>query len=676
MRTKLYLLTAHLFLLGVFLSVVDSKGTFYGGQINPFFGQRYHLYKAGVNPQHSPNKPMTRHKNHCAHMVQKNVTCVMQDGVATFVKAEYTTKCIWGQICPVVVYRTFFKPLYKVGFKTVTELEWRCCPGYSGETCSDRHPSLPEVTGRGQLDPDKPFPGVPTGHVPSVSGRPTHGVTGERLNHMDKDLQRFNHSLRTLNGVVASLADRLSTLNGFGDLKSIVTEVQGRPVLTPGLTSHLEEILDDKIARLKTEIYSHFEDRLDSLEKHYNEKIQEVQKQCHVECLNGWEQMQQRLDGTETIGKKESGPLPHQIQGLTLTESCCGQVNNLSEQLLWLQKSVQDLTGSQSHLKTTLTEQRIHTETHIQTPLVDIKGKPFTSGGRSGGDIGFSDKNQLHNNASTSSLLDGQVIPALETAIESLRTKVEGDLSGIQKHLVDLEHLCTSSCGLCAPPAGGVSGTVVEECQEMGKKMTDRLNFHSNWLDRLNTTLNNLLIRTEQEATEGTVEGEITLLKVNINSVNRTLKGLRDSLSFIATEVGHANSSWEQREHQLVNQLQGLTKLMGHQASLLGAGERRLAQLKEELASLKRQLTGGLQGCRSTAMGVQEEVKHVDSRVTQVEGQCSNLRDMVEHLERIRAELERHSDTYLAQVNGTLTTHSEQLAELRRRSKTEQPTKN
>lgn len=143
---------------------------------------------------------------------------------------------------------------------------------------------------------------------------------------MEKDLQRFNHSLRTLNGVVASLADRLSTLNGFGDLKSIVTEVQGRPVLTPGLTSHLEEILDDKLARLRTEIYSHFEDRLDSLEKHYNEKIQVVQKQCHVECLNGWEQMQQRLDGTETIGKKESGPLPHQIQGLTLTESCCGQV--------------------------------------------------------------------------------------------------------------------------------------------------------------------------------------------------------------------------------------------------------------------------------------------------------------------------------------------------------------
>lgn len=43
-------------------------------------------------------------RNHCAYVVQKNITCIMQDGVSTYVKAEYTTKCIWGQKCPVVMY--------------------------------------------------------------------------------------------------------------------------------------------------------------------------------------------------------------------------------------------------------------------------------------------------------------------------------------------------------------------------------------------------------------------------------------------------------------------------------------------------------------------------------------------------------------------------------------------
>ena len=50
------------FVLGVLLSVVDTKGTFYGGHTAPFYGNRYNLYKAGVNPHYTPGKPMTRHK--------------------------------------------------------------------------------------------------------------------------------------------------------------------------------------------------------------------------------------------------------------------------------------------------------------------------------------------------------------------------------------------------------------------------------------------------------------------------------------------------------------------------------------------------------------------------------------------------------------------------------------
>lgn len=364
------------------------------------------------------------------------------------------------------------------------------------------------------------------------------------------------------------------------------------------------------------------------------------------------------------------------------------QVNSLSQKMLLLEESVKDLTESQRQLQTALTDQSIHVETLIETRLVDIEGRLNATeggsdgvGGLPGGLDGF--KTMLEDklktleervfvaveelsNATAPALLEGQVVPALETEIESLRRRVEGDLGGIQKQLIDLEFLCTSSCSPATPPAGGVSVSEVEDgCEGMEKKMTDRLNSHSNQLDRINNTLQNLLFRIAQEDAEGSVQGEITLLKVNINSVNRTLKGLKDSISFIASEVGHVNATWEEREHQLVNQVQGITKLVGHQASLLGAGERRLAQLKGELVALKRRLAGELQGCRSTAIEVQREVKDVDSRVSQVEGQCSSLGELAEQLERIRAELERHSDSYLAQVNGTLVTQSEQLAELK-----------
>ncbi|XP_035501996.1 EMILIN-3 [Scophthalmus maximus] len=798
MRTKLRQLVVQLFLLGALLRVVDSKGTFYGGHVNPFYGNRYNLFKGGLNAHHLPNKPMTRHKNHCAYVVQRNITCTMQDGVATYVKAEYTTKCIWGQKCPVVVYRTFYKPKYKVGFKTVTELEWRCCPGYSGEQCHDGPTSSPDagfphrpgIRGfphgprppvdqkpeGGQLEPGNPFPSVPdqrpipTGQLPAGSGKPNYGnkfgisgVTGERLDRMEEDLRRLTQGLDTLNGVVAGLEERLRTslredtnkilvsllpsgprvpdstvgfgaipdgtpdgveggqsFNGFGDLAGRVTEVsdelrakthileeiqgmvlghdgqlkrlldgaRGSPIPGPGTTAHLDEILDAKLNGVRAEILDRFESRLSGHENNCDKKMGEVQSQCHREHMDGQEQMQQSLDGRETGLREELGSLQAQIQGLTLTESCCGQVNSLSQRVLLLEESVKGLTESQRQLQTALADQSIHVETLIETRLVDIEGRlnateggPDGAGGLSGGLDGF--KTMLEDklktleervfvaveelsNATAPALLEGQVVPALETEIESVRRRVEGDLDGIQKQLVDLELLCTSSCSPSTPPAGGVSVTDVEEvCEGMEKKMTGRLDSHSNQLDRLNHTLHSLLFRIAQEEEEGSVHGEITLLKVNINSVNRTLKGLKDSIRYIASEVGHANSTWEQREHQLVNQVQGITKLVGHQASLLGAGERRLAQLKGELVSLKRRLSGELQGCRSTAIEVQREVKDFDSRVSHVEGQCSSLGELAEHLERIRAELERHSESYLAQVNGTLAVHSEQLAELK-----------
>lgn len=48
-----------------------------------------------------------------------------------------------------------------------------------------------------------------------------------------------------------------------------------------------------------------------------------------------------------------------------------------------------------------------------------------------------------------------------------------------------------------------------------------------------------------------------------------------------------------------------------------------------------------------------------------MEGQCKGFSHLAEDLERIRAELERQSDVYLSQVNGTLTNHAHQLSELR-----------
>uniref|UniRef100_A0A3Q2X062 Elastin microfibril interfacer 1a n=1 Tax=Haplochromis burtoni TaxID=8153 RepID=A0A3Q2X062_HAPBU len=91
-------------------------------------------------------------KNWCAYVVTRTVSCVMEDGVETYIKPDYQ-RCAWGQ-CPRVAYRTYRRPRYKVAYKMVTEMEWRCCHGYSGEDCHSGPQGTPE-TGVADTDTEK-----------------------------------------------------------------------------------------------------------------------------------------------------------------------------------------------------------------------------------------------------------------------------------------------------------------------------------------------------------------------------------------------------------------------------------------------------------------------------------------------------------------------------------------
>ncbi|MBN3311455.1 EMIL3 protein, partial [Atractosteus spatula] len=747
MKLRFFQVVLHPFLFGVFLTLIDAKGTFYG---SPY---RYNLYKSGSSPHYTPGKPMGRHKNYCAYVVQRNISCTIQDGTATYVKAEYS-KCTWGQKCPVVMYRTFYKPKYKVGYKTVTELEWRCCPGYSGEGCHEGPTSLPEMMPPFMEQKSVPSGHIPPGHKKSYYARKLTGVLGERLDRMEEELRRLSQGFDTLHGMVTGLEDSLrlslredtnkmlgsllsspprhsdSTVGfgvipdgnpdgleggegfpGFGDLAGKVTEVKdelriksemldelhGMVLGHDGQLKHLlesatgrpspvtsqkilEELIDTKLAGIRAEILDGFEKRLSGLQNHCEARIGEVQRQCHQEQLNGQEMIQHSLDGRETGLRKELGNLQAQIQGLTLTESCCGQVSSLSNRVLLIEESLKGLTESHRELQPILdahstiignvsdwVEMLDIRLSAVERELVDSKfeGKKTCSKRLEEIEARLNATEvTLSKNTTDPPLLEGLEIPTLETDLEAIRRQLEGELSGMQNQLTNLEILCSSAC----PKASGMVEklqTEMEECKDTEKKVSGQLDAHADDLNKLNSTLQQVLNRLVKMEGEDSIQGEITLLKINFNSVNRTVKGLKDSVGLFAQEVSQANSTWQQHELWLTDQVHGIQQLVGQQASQLGLSERRLHQLKGELQTLKRRLAGELQGCKSTALDVQREFSMVDGRVTQVEGLCGNLGGLADDLERIRGELESHSNSYLSQVKGTLSTHSHQLAELK-----------
>ncbi|XP_061206234.1 EMILIN-1 isoform X1 [Neopsephotus bourkii] len=181
------------------------------------FPSRYSLYTGGAAslgtiqataPQspaaaHSAARAASRHRNWCAYVVTRTVSCVVEDGVESFVKPDYQP-CAWGQLqCPrVLAYRSFLRPRYKLSQRTVSELAWRCCQGYSGEDCTEGPaPAVPQPTARPQ---PRPRPGRPT---LSGFGNPLSGLGGEGGGDAEK-VRRLEEQVRRLSEQVEELQAR------------------------------------------------------------------------------------------------------------------------------------------------------------------------------------------------------------------------------------------------------------------------------------------------------------------------------------------------------------------------------------------------------------------------------------------------------------------------------------
>lgn len=79
----------------------------------------------------------TQLRNWCQYTISRTVSCQVHNGTETTIQ-RVLQGCRWpGPCSKVISYRTVIRPSFKVTYKQVTALEWRCCPGFVGEECRE-----------------------------------------------------------------------------------------------------------------------------------------------------------------------------------------------------------------------------------------------------------------------------------------------------------------------------------------------------------------------------------------------------------------------------------------------------------------------------------------------------------------------------------------------------------
>ncbi|XP_045889164.1 EMILIN-1-like [Micropterus dolomieu] len=169
----------------------------------------YSLY-AGAHAHGA--RAASRHRNWCAFVVTKTVSCVVEDGVETYVKPDYHP-CSWGsgQCSRVVVYRTYMRPRYKVAYKMVTEMEWKCCDGYSGEDCNDG----PAGGAGTQISTTRPQPRPGQGGGGSSGSGQSGRVENEKMKQLEEKIQSLTRNLQDLQSTLNKHLQQEANKPGF-----------------------------------------------------------------------------------------------------------------------------------------------------------------------------------------------------------------------------------------------------------------------------------------------------------------------------------------------------------------------------------------------------------------------------------------------------------------------------
>ncbi|XP_062849172.1 EMILIN-2 [Trichomycterus rosablanca] len=610
--------------------------------ILPLIDATFPLYNLFQGAPYYNSFPQQRNKNWCAFVVQKNVTCAVLDVVETAPCPEHMPHCAHAGI-----YRA--RPMYKVGYKQVTEMEWRCCPGYRGHNCMEQReaPSSPHILQK----PDQPSnqrtqqsvlgPEVSSGSHPwaqpgqggqanswtegGEAGRQTGQPEGRRVRELEEEVQRLSLTVYDLQAAMTAANANLRQ-NLQEDASKIVLNVldnlrQSQHALSEGTESFV--LPSDSFQTI-----SPVPDELQEQVTHLSDTIS-----SNTNSIQGLEAKILQLEGqvnriTETAGRT-TVPLPssapvtecqcqayvdQKIQALQmeLLEGMDIKIADLKNACDYKMKSVKEQCEEQETSYLSLTELLESKEADLRQEIQDLKD--LVSAGNPKGlespDLQAEIQNLKNAHQSLTSAFNQTKIQhkALEEALE---TRVSLAERSVEVHCNHLE-------------------------EKLRKQQAKELEAQSKSLETKISAALHVLGGTQQQ-----------IIPVNSHyMVEKEPQNLKDEMGPLVQQVKH-----------LENSVQILNESISHQSHTDGLYDR-LNKLEEACGK-----------CQESVNRLETMLSGMNGRMTNIEGVCDKLEPMSDSLSRIKDGLNKHVSglwNCVKQLNKTVLTHTSDINTLRR----------
>uniref|UniRef100_A0A3P8T702 Elastin microfibril interfacer 2 n=1 Tax=Amphiprion percula TaxID=161767 RepID=A0A3P8T702_AMPPE len=628
-------------------------------------------------------------RNWCAYVVHKNVSCAVVGGTESFVQPEVLP-------CPPelpncaqqVIYQTHFRPMYKIAYKTVTELEWRCCPGYQGHNCREvkdmkllqveRLPHAPSTPGH------FPAPQAPNQQTEDKRNHPWGGEGqlggSQSPQHLEEEVQRLSQMVLDMQARMTDMSSNLRLDFQEDASKMLVTLLNNlkQPASARGAETETVQVQDfsfdegtvamDEVMNKINQVTYDLESKSNTLEDLLG-RVNHQDGQIRLLMEAG-----QTLPSTPHLPPPASDAdlrayLDDKVRALReeLMEGIEIKMADLKNSCDYKIMSVQEQCEGQEANYLSLAELMDSKESDLRSEIQDLKNK-LTDPGKEDNRVSNSvvahvENHEIHLNSSEKTMVqclsvEEKLRKEQAEAIKDLTNTLEDKLASMEDRLTVLLMDTNTNSPSDGQPERNIN-SLKGSVQTLEDRLKDLDQLCSKECKANMTVVEN--IQQDCQSCKTAVDAIETHLKGQINGSGA--ENVQDELSYLKGRVGRLEDSLSDIVQQQSQTLKSLNSTWGQ---VKAGTEQEAKELLELHRTQHEELRQRLD--EEKTQDVELDIAHMDSRVVNVEALCSKLDPISGSLQRIKEGLNKHVTglwTCVNQLNSTVRSHAGDIGGLR-----------